>query len=73
MDLSGAGRARGVQETVEDRTAILREDGTVDKARDPRLPDAQLLKMYEAMRLVRLLDERCMNLQRQGRDRKSVV
>ncbi|HEX2021553.1 MAG TPA: thiamine pyrophosphate-dependent enzyme [Candidatus Thermoplasmatota archaeon] len=52
---------------VEERPPILREDGSVDKAREPRLPDATLLGMYRAMRLVRVLDERCMNLQRQGR------
>ena len=52
---------------VDERTPILREDGSVDKARDPNLPDATLVRMYEAMRLVRALDERCMNLQRQGR------
>jgi pyruvate dehydrogenase E1 component alpha subunit len=51
----------------EDRAPILREDGSVDKKRDPDLPDATLLRMYESMRLVRVLDERCMNLQRQGR------
>lgn len=52
---------------VDERTPILREDGSVDKARDPNLPDAVLLRMHEGMRLIRLLDERCMNLQRQGR------
>lgn len=52
---------------VDERTPILREDGTVDKARDPNLPDTTLTRMYEGMRLIRLLDERCMNLQRQGR------
>ncbi|HUR70094.1 MAG TPA: thiamine pyrophosphate-dependent enzyme [Candidatus Thermoplasmatota archaeon] len=52
---------------VEERIAILREDGSVDKARDPNLPDATLTRLYEGMRLIRLLDERCMNLQRQGR------
>lgn len=52
---------------VDERTPILREDGVVDKARDPNLSDATLVRMYSAMRLVRLLDERCMNLQRQGR------
>ena len=49
------------------RAPVLREDGTVDKAHDPDLPEATLLKMYRSMSLVRLLDERCMNLQRQGR------
>lgn len=53
--------------TLEEREPILREDGTVDKAREPALSDAELLGMYRTMRLVRVLDERCMNLQRQGR------
>ena len=52
---------------VDERTPILREDGTVDKARDPNLSDAALTRLHEGMRLIRLLDERCMNLQRQGR------
>jgi pyruvate dehydrogenase E1 component alpha subunit/2-oxoisovalerate dehydrogenase E1 component alpha subunit len=39
----------------------------VDKSRDPNLSDALLLRLYEGMRLIRLLDDRCMNLQRQGR------
>lgn len=52
---------------VEERTPVLREDGGIDKARDPNLPDAALTRLYEGMRLIRLLDERCMNLQRQGR------
>ncbi len=51
----------------EQREPILREDGSVDKERDPQLPDKTLLSMYESMRLTRVLDERCMNLQRQGR------
>lgn len=59
--------ARPVQATVEDRPPILREDGTVDEARDPQLPPAVLHRMYRAMSMVRVLDERCMNLQRQGR------
>jgi pyruvate dehydrogenase E1 component alpha subunit/2-oxoisovalerate dehydrogenase E1 component alpha subunit len=50
-----------------DRAPILREDGSVDEARDPDLPPALLLRMYRTMSLVRTLDERCMNLQRQGR------
>lgn len=52
---------------VEERAPILREDGSVDKKRDPELPEAELFRIYESMRLVRVLDERCMNLQRQGR------
>ena len=52
---------------MEEFSAILREDGSVDKAREPAVDDAQLLKIYETMRLIRLVDEKCMNLQRQGR------
>ena len=52
---------------VDERLPILRDDGTVDKARDPNLPDAILTRMHAGMRLIRLLDDRCMNLQRQGR------
>lgn len=46
---------------------VLREDGTVDKTRDPDLPEAKLLSIHRSMSLVRQLDDRCMNLQRQGR------
>ena len=60
------GRLRQVVQGVGEHR-VRREDGSVDKARDPQLPDATLLKMYEGMRLIRVLDERCMNLQRQGR------
>jgi pyruvate dehydrogenase E1 component alpha subunit/2-oxoisovalerate dehydrogenase E1 component alpha subunit len=56
-----------VQATLDERSSILREDGSVDAARDPQLPPAALLRMYRSMSLVRQLDERCMNLQRQGR------
>lgn len=52
---------------VQELAPILREDGSVDKSQDPNLPDVDLVRMYESMRLIRLLDERCMNLQRQGR------
>ena len=47
--------------------SILREDGSVDKALEPALKDDDLRAMFRTMLLVRLLDERCMNLQRQGR------
>ena len=52
---------------VDERSPILTEDGALDKAREPALDDATLGSMYRSMRLIRLLDERCMNLQRQGR------
>ncbi|MBC7544937.1 MAG: thiamine pyrophosphate-dependent dehydrogenase E1 component subunit alpha [Candidatus Sericytochromatia bacterium] len=47
--------------------SILKEDGTLDKAREPKLPDADLLKLYRTMVLTRLFDSRMVTLQRQGR------
>jgi len=47
---------------------ILGEDGIiVNKTREPRIQEKKLLKMFEMMVLVRLLDEKGMRLQRQGR------
>ena len=46
--------------------AILNENGDVDAALDPNLPDAELLKIHRAMVLTRKLDIRMLNMQRQG-------
>jgi 2-oxoisovalerate dehydrogenase E1 component alpha subunit len=46
---------------------ILQEDGTIRTLPEPTLPSEKLLKMYKMMVLVRLLDEKGMKLQRQGR------
>ncbi len=46
---------------------VLRDDGTADPAHDPGLADADLVRLYEQMLLVRNLDTRCLRLQRQGR------
>ncbi len=46
---------------------VLREDGTLDPEGDPRLEDAAVLALYQHMVLVRVLDERMVTLQRQGR------
>jgi pyruvate dehydrogenase E1 component alpha subunit/2-oxoisovalerate dehydrogenase E1 component alpha subunit len=46
---------------------VIAEDGRVDPALDPRLPTETLLSMYGHMRRVRLLEERMVGLQRQGR------
>src|SRR5277367_2842997 len=51
----------------ENLLQVLAPDGTVDEALDPRIPPETLLKIYRAMHLTRALDERGMNLQRQGR------
>jgi pyruvate dehydrogenase E1 component alpha subunit len=46
---------------------VVREDGEVEKALEPKLSDGQLKELYKAMLMVRLMDERGMVLQRQGR------
>jgi pyruvate dehydrogenase E1 component alpha subunit/2-oxoisovalerate dehydrogenase E1 component alpha subunit len=46
---------------------VLREDGSADPERDPRLPDATLQALYRAMVQVREFDRRMLVLQRQGR------
>jgi pyruvate dehydrogenase E1 component alpha subunit len=46
---------------------IVREDGSADPAADPFLDDATLLGMYRGMLLIRLLDERMLMRQRQGK------
>lgn len=50
-----------------DLLSILAPDGTVDAALDPGLGADLLLRMYRAMVSVRVMDERLMTLQRQGR------
>jgi 2-oxoisovalerate dehydrogenase E1 component alpha subunit len=46
---------------------VIREDGSTDPALDPRLAEADAVRMYRAMMLERILDERMLALQRQGR------
>ena len=46
---------------------ILRPDGSADAARVPPLSDAELLRIYRGMLLIRIMDERLMAMQRQGR------
>jgi 2-oxoisovalerate dehydrogenase E1 component alpha subunit len=45
----------------------MRDDGTVDPAHDPGLSNSELVSLYTAMVRVRLLDDRLVSLQRQGR------
>jgi pyruvate dehydrogenase E1 component alpha subunit len=47
--------------------SILDEHGELDEALEPAMPEDLLLKLYRAMKLGRLLDERMLSLQRQGR------
>jgi pyruvate dehydrogenase E1 component alpha subunit len=52
---------------MSDLLAVLDANGVADPARDPGLESALLLRLYEHMLLLRALDIRMMNLQRQGR------
>jgi pyruvate dehydrogenase E1 component alpha subunit len=47
--------------------SVLDAEGNLDSALDPRLPAAELKRIYRAMLLGRRLDERMVRLQRQGR------
>ena len=47
--------------------SVLDAEGNLDAALDPRLPAAELKRIYRAMLLGRRLDERMVRLQRQGR------
>ncbi|RME38286.1 MAG: pyruvate dehydrogenase (acetyl-transferring) E1 component subunit alpha [Planctomycetota bacterium] len=47
--------------------SILDEKGNVDTALEPKLDADKLLHLYRLMLTARRLDERCLNLQRQGR------
>lgn len=50
-----------------DVVRALREDGTLDPAHDPKLSESELMSLYRAMTQARMLDERLVALQRQGR------
>ena len=47
--------------------SILDEEGRIDEALEPKIPDDLLLKLHRAMLLGRRFDERLLSLQRQGR------
>jgi pyruvate dehydrogenase E1 component alpha subunit len=47
--------------------SILDAEGKLDEALDPKLNADRMLYLYRLMLLARRLDERCINLQRQGR------
>jgi len=54
-------------DTRIEHLSILDEHGNVDRALEPNLPDELLVRMYRYMLATRRLDERLINLQRQGR------
>ena len=52
---------------ADDVVRVLREDNTLDPKTDPGLSPAEVLSLYQAMVRVRVLDDRLVALQRQGR------
>ena len=66
---SAAERRRHFAADAPDARAVPgpREDGIAEPTQLPRLGDAELLRMYRGMLRIRVIDERLMALQRQGR------
>ena len=52
---------------MTDTLTLIQNDGKVAQDQDPNLPVAQLLELYRVMVTTRILDERALVLQRQGR------
>jgi len=52
---------------VTDLLRVIHDDGSTDPALDPRLPEADAVRLYRGMMLERVLDDRMLALQRQGR------
>jgi 2-oxoisovalerate dehydrogenase E1 component alpha subunit len=50
-----------------DVVKVLRDDGSLDPSTDPGIASTDVVALYRAMRRVRLLDDRLVTLQRQGR------
>jgi pyruvate dehydrogenase E1 component alpha subunit len=58
---------RDTDVSAPDVLRVLRDDGTLDPATDPGLRPEEMIHLYEAMVRTRILDERLVTLQRQGR------
>ena len=50
-----------------DVVRVIRDDGTLDPAHDPKLPNERVVELYSWMVRTRIIDERLVTLQRQGR------
>jgi 2-oxoisovalerate dehydrogenase E1 component alpha subunit len=60
--------ARNPHDTsAPDVVKALRDDGTIDPANDPRISEADVIALYRSMVQARVLDDRLVTLQRQGR------
>jgi 2-oxoisovalerate dehydrogenase E1 component alpha subunit len=66
MTFSAQSRALAAGEAPE-AVRVLCDDGSLDPKHDPGLSPEQLLELYRHMFSTRWMDERLMNLQRQGR------
>jgi len=56
-----------IEEFSLDYLQVLDEEGRVDRALEPKIPDADLKRLYRTMLLARLVDVRMYKLQQQGR------
>ncbi|HTJ83326.1 MAG TPA: thiamine pyrophosphate-dependent enzyme, partial [Polyangiaceae bacterium] len=52
---------------ADDVVKCMRDDGTLDPRTDPHMTEAEVLAVYRAMLRTRVLDDRLVTLQRQGR------
>ena len=64
---ASAGLSPSLDPSASDVIRVLRDDGTLDPATDPKLSDDQIVSLFQHMVFVRILDERLVTLQRQGR------
>lgn len=69
MEFSGRGTEHHENDRADRHSVekVLRADGSTDPNTDPGLTTAQLIAMYRAMTRTRIVDERLVKLQRQGR------
>ena len=67
IETHGGAAIRTPEKSLEGIASVIRPDGTADPAQDPRLPLELVKKLYVAMVRTRVIDERLVLLQRQGR------
>lgn len=67
LTIRGSEAAPSLDPTEGDVVRVLRDDGSLEPERDPRLESGDVLALYQHMVFVRILDERLVTLQRQGR------
>jgi 2-oxoisovalerate dehydrogenase E1 component alpha subunit len=64
---SPSNQAQPASAALLDIVEVQREDGSLDPAHDPKLEPDFVLRLYRHMVFIRMLDERLVLLQRQGR------